>query len=161
MLTTNRNGRRVSAWLWLVLLLLSTSSLRQIHCQSSEGEYFTAGSSHEQFCETIEAPMCMDIPYNMTFLPNLLGHESQVEAMVAIQQFYPLVKIQCSKHLQLFLCSVHFPVCNVLGVIIPPCQSFCKRARRGCRSMMKKFGFRWPDSLRCDRFPEEGLCFGR
>ena len=55
-------------------------------------------------------------------MPNLLGHAKQEEAGMEVHQFFPLVKVQCSKHLQFFLCSVYAPVCTILEEAIPPCR---------------------------------------
>ena len=77
-----------------------------------------------------------------------------------VHQFYPLVKVQCSKQLKFFLCTMYVPVCTVLPKAIPPCRSLCIQARTGCETLMNKFGFEWPASLNCDQFPTEGLCVG-
>ena len=58
----------------------------------------------------------------------------------------------------MFLCSVYVPVCNVLRVPVPPCRSLCLQAKQGCEGLMTKFGFRWPQSLNCEQFPDSGLC---
>ena len=62
------------------------------------------------------------LQYNQTIMPNLLGHAKQEEAGMEVHQFFPLVKVQCSKHLQFFLCSVYAPVCTILEEAIPPCR---------------------------------------
>ena len=36
--------------------------------------------------------------------------------------FFPLVKVQCSKHLHIFLCTVYAPVCTILDEPLPPCR---------------------------------------
>ncbi|XP_076459342.1 frizzled-2-like [Babylonia areolata] len=111
-------------------------------------------------CEPITIPLCKDIPYNETIMPNLLLHQKQEDAGLEVHQFFPLVKVQCSPQLKFFLCTMYVPVCTVLENAIPPCQSLCNQARTGCESLMNKFGFQWPESLRCDKFPEGGLCVG-
>ncbi|XP_042371866.1 frizzled-7-A-like, partial [Plectropomus leopardus] len=63
-----------------------------------------------------------------------------------------------------FLCSMYAPVCTVLEQAIPPCRSLCERARQGCEALMNKFGFQWPERLRCENFPVHGageICVGQ
>uniref|UniRef100_A0A8C9UVN5 Frizzled class receptor 2 n=1 Tax=Spermophilus dauricus TaxID=99837 RepID=A0A8C9UVN5_SPEDA len=96
-------------------------------------------------------------------MPNLLGHTNQEDAGLEVHQFYPLVKVQCSPELRFFLCSMYAPVCTVLEQAIPPCRSICERARQGCEALMNKFGFQWPERLRCGHFPRHGaeqICGG-
>lgn len=116
------------------------------------------------FCQTISIPLCTDIAYNQTIMPNLMGHYNQEDAGLEVHQFYPLVKVQCSPELKFFLCSMYAPVCTVLEKAIPPCRSICERAKLGCEALMNKFGFQWPDRLRCENFPVLGdgrLCVGQ
>ncbi|OTF74486.1 frizzled-like protein, partial [Euroglyphus maynei] len=63
---------------------------------------------------------------------------------------------------QIFLCSIYVPVCNVLETPLKPCRSLCISARTGCDILMAQFGFRWPEYLDCEKFPESDkeLCFG-
>lgn len=63
------------------------------------------GLPHHNRCEPITISICKNIPYNMTIMPNLIGHTKQEEAGLEVHQFAPLVKIGCSDDLQLFLCS--------------------------------------------------------
>lgn len=111
-------------------------------------------------CQPIQVSLCKDLAYNMTILPNLLGHNTQEEAGMELHQFFPLVKVQCSPHLQFFLCNVYLPVCTVLERPLPPCRHLCLTAKDGCEDLMNKFGFQWPQSLDCNKFPEstDGLC---
>ncbi|XP_010725824.1 frizzled-1-like, partial [Meleagris gallopavo] len=114
--------------------------------------------------QPISIPLCTDIAYNQTIMPNLLGHTNQEDAGLEVHQFYPLVKVQCSAELKFFLCSMYAPVCTVLEQALPPCRSLCERARQGCEALMNKFGFQWPDTLRCEKFPVHGageLCVGQ
>ena len=112
-------------------------------------------------CEAITIPLCKDIQYNETIMPNLLGHQKQDDAGLEVHQFYPLVKVQCSPFLKFFLCTMYVPVCTVLEDPIPPCRSLCLQARRGCEVLMNRFGFQWPENLECGRFPINGLCVGQ
>ncbi|CAH0556519.1 unnamed protein product [Brassicogethes aeneus] len=118
---------------------------------------------HHHKCQPITVPFCQHLPYNETIMPNILGHQFQEEAGLEVHQYFPLVKINCSKDLQFFLCSVFLPVCTILEDPLPPCRSLCLSAKMGCESLMKKFGFAWPDSLNCDHFPDNiaTLCVGQ
>lgn len=68
-------------------------------------------TNHQSKCELITLPMCKNIGYNHTKMPNQLNHETQDEAGLEVHQFYPLVEINCSDDLQLFLCLIYAPVC--------------------------------------------------
>ena len=128
-----------------------------------DGNQFTRETSHVAThgkCEKITVPLCKDIAYNETIMPNLLKHRDQDAAGLEVHQFFPLVKVKCSKQLKFFLCSMYVPVCTVLDDAIPPCRSMCNEARTGCEGLMNKFGFEWPESLACERFPPSGLCVG-
>ncbi|XP_069565181.1 frizzled-2 [Brachyistius frenatus] len=116
------------------------------------------------FCQPISIPLCTDIAYNQTIMPNLVGHYNQEDAGLEVHQFYPLVKVQCSPELKFFLCSMYAPVCTVLEKAIPPCRSICERAKQGCEALMNKFGFQWPERLHCENFPVLGdgqICVGQ
>lgn len=65
----------------------------------------------ESKCELITLPMCKGIGYNHTRFPNQLNQDTQEEAGLEVHQFYPLVEINCSDDLQLFLCLIYAPVC--------------------------------------------------
>ena len=113
-------------------------------------------SQAQGICEPLTVPLCQGLEYNTTIFPNMLNHTSQAEAALEVLQFFPLVKVGCSKDLAFFLCSVYAPICTVLNTPVPPCRSLCNSAKRGCQDLMKSFGFSWPKSLRCDRFPKLG-----
>nr|CRI73784.1 Frizzled-1 [Euperipatoides kanangrensis] len=114
-------------------------------------------------CEPITIPLCNDIQYNETIMPNLLNHQKQEDAGLEVHQFFPLVKVQCSPDLKFFLCAMYAPVCTILERAIPPCKSLCMSAKNGCESLMNKFGFQWPESLDCNQFPEanDDICVGQ
>ena len=112
-------------------------------------------------CEAIKIPLCRDIQYNETIMPNLLNHRKQDDAGLEVHQFFPLVKVECSPKLKLFLCSMYVPVCTMLEEAIPPCRGLCLEAKSGCETLMNRFGFSWPESLDCSKFPTDGLCVGQ
>ncbi|CAG9773188.1 unnamed protein product [Ceutorhynchus assimilis] len=108
-------------------------------------------------CEQITIPMCLDIKYNMTKMPNEFNHESQEQAGLEVHQFWPLVEIKCSPDLKFFLCSTYAPIClSEYSEPLPPCRDMCRRAREGCEPIMTRYGLQWPERMKCDRFPEQG-----
>ena len=104
--------------------------------------------------------MCKNVGYTSASFPNYFKHRTQSEASQEVHQFFPLVKAGCSANLTDFLCKVYAPPCNAGKTPLVPCRELCESARGGCEGVMKKFGFAWPDHLRCDRFPLQstGLC---
>ena len=142
--------------LWARLVFLSVIAL-------TKGASLTA-DLHNGRCEPITIPICREIPYNTTIFPNLMGHSSQDEASSEMYQYFPLIKVNCSADIHLFLCSMYAPVCTILERALPPCRSLCKSARQ-CETLMEKFGFEWPPSFECNKFPEAGgldeLCVGQ
>ncbi|CAD6190876.1 unnamed protein product [Caenorhabditis auriculariae] len=144
--------------IFCVLLFLSGSFGQQSRLSTS----LSSGAlSQNRKCEPITIPMCKNLEYNSTVFPNLLGHQTQSDAFPAITQFNPLIKVKCSEDIRLFLCTVYAPVCTVLEKPIQPCRELCLSAKNGCESLMKKFGFKWPDQLDCNKFPVDDLCVGR
>uniref|UniRef100_A0ABM5F1H5 Frizzled-10 n=1 Tax=Pogona vitticeps TaxID=103695 RepID=A0ABM5F1H5_9SAUR len=107
-------------------------------------------------CQAIEIPMCKDIGYNMTRMPNLMGHEDQREAAIQLHEFAPLVEYGCHGHLKFFLCSLYAPMCTEqVSTPIPACRVMCEQARLKCSPIMEQFTFRWPDSLDCRKLPNK------
>ncbi|CAC5410435.1 FZD1_7 [Mytilus coruscus] len=106
-------------------------------------------------CEQITIPMCKNgIGYRFTKFPNSMGHNKQEDSGLEVHQFYPLVKVNCSLYLKQFLCEVYAPKCNPANPLMPhlPSRQLCEKARHGCAPLMCKFGFHWPESLRCENF---------
>ncbi|XP_044312021.1 frizzled-9 [Varanus komodoensis] len=105
-------------------------------------------------CEPIEIPMCQGIGYNLTRMPNLLGHEHQREAALKLHEFAPLVAYGCHGHLRFFLCSLYAPMCtDQVSSSIPACRPMCEQARQRCAPIMEHFHFGWPEALDCARLP--------
>ncbi|KAK6166580.1 hypothetical protein SNE40_023236 [Patella caerulea] len=144
----------------LVALLLGIENKGRVFSSQAYTRITDQALAPHGKCEPITIPLCKDIQYNETIMPNLLNHQKQDDAGLEVHQFFPLVKVQCSTQLKFFLCTMYVPVCTVLEDAIPPCQSLCNQARDGCESLMNKFGFQWPDSLKCEKFPQTGLCVG-
>ncbi|KAL6467611.1 hypothetical protein MHYP_G00232880 [Metynnis hypsauchen] len=129
-------------------LLLSVSSGHPE--KSKEGDPLPSPEK----CEPIRIPLCQGLSYSHTMMPNILGHTNQEDAAIEIHQFYPLVKVRCSPELQKFLCSVYSPECEN-GTSKPVCRTTCETAKRGCETLMSKFGFIWPTLLGCQSFTTE------
>ncbi|CAI9156944.1 unnamed protein product [Rangifer tarandus platyrhynchus] len=107
-------------------------------------------------CQPIEIPMCRDIGYNTTRMPNLMGHENQREAAIQLHEFAPLVEYGCHGHLRFFLCSLYAPMCTEqVSTPIPACRVMCEQARLKCSPIMEQFNFKWPDSLDCSKLPNK------
>ena len=114
-------------------------------------------------CQEISVPLCRKIGYNVTLMPNQFHHDTQDEAGLVVHQFWPLVEINCSDDLHIFLCATYVPIClQTHQRTIPVCRSVCERARAGCEPVMTTHNFSWPPQLNCDRLPEyrdpENLC---
>ncbi|XP_026867747.1 frizzled-3b isoform X1 [Electrophorus electricus] len=135
----------------VVLWLLLASSL--FVCNSAI--LVDSAESHSTFtCEPIGLRMCQNLPYNITFMPNLLEHYDQQTAALAMEPFHPMVKLQCSPALRPFLCSLYAPVCAEYGRVALPCRALCTHSRRDCQKLMDMFGVSWPEEMDCNRFPD-------
>uniref|UniRef100_T1DF93 Fzd-4-1b n=1 Tax=Dendrocoelum lacteum TaxID=27895 RepID=T1DF93_9PLAT len=109
-------------------------------------------------CSLITEPVCQDIQYTHTKMPNLIGILSQEEASKRIRDYYALINLQCSQYLKLYLCSVYFPVCDKVTPIsenIQPCRRLCHHVKSRCEPFMQNtYQLTWPDELNCEKLPE-------
>ncbi|KAM4601307.1 uncharacterized protein ACJ7VT_021078 [Polymixia lowei] len=128
------------------------AALPEQNCINSEETSGTPDRSGS--CQAVTVPLCEDLSYRETVMPNFMGHNTQEEAGLEMHQFFPLVKVQCSPHLKSFLCSMYIPEC-VSGRPRRPCRTLCEQARSGCEGLMNKFGFRWPEALKCESLTTE------
>ena len=109
-------------------------------------------------CERITIPMCMDMKYNWTRMPNLVGHSNQRDAAIQVHEFTPLVRYGCSRLLRFFLCSLYAPMCTEMGgetMIIPVCRSMCLEVKQKCEPILSRFNFKWPKILECSKLPQK------
>ncbi|XP_073349101.1 frizzled-3a [Pagrus major] len=114
-----------------------------------------AAGSHSLFtCEPITLRMCQGLPYNSTFMPNMLNHYDQQTAALAMEPFHPMVNLQCSPELRMFLCALYAPVCTEYGRMTLPCRRLCLQAKSDCYKLMDMFGVSWPQEMDCNRFPD-------
>lgn len=137
----------------IVLLLVFNTCVGLQHGKTKITEEEDSLPHHDK-CQKITVPICQDIQYNTTIMPNLLNHQKQDDAGLEVHQYFPLIKIKCSPDLHFFLCSVYIPVCTILDRPLPPCRSLCLSAQSGCEPTMLKFGFNWPQQLECSQYPE-------
>ncbi|XP_028295828.1 frizzled-3a isoform X2 [Gouania willdenowi] len=113
-----------------------------------------AAGSHSLFsCEPITLRMCQGLPYNSTFMPNALNHYDQQTAALAMEPFHPMVNLQCSPDLRMFLCALYAPVCTEYGRMTLPCRRLCLQAKSDCYKLMDMFGVGWPEEMDCNRLP--------
>jgi frizzled protein 4 len=89
-------------------------------------------------------------------MPNLVGHELQTDVDLTLQTFSPLIQYGCSAQLNFFLCAAYLPMCTPkINNVIGPCRGLCETVRARCHPVLQSFGFSWPVSLNCSRFPKE------
>lgn len=153
---------------WTILLVvLIEMSTRGLEAQQQQQQQFLSNGVASNIndlldqtakCEPLNTDvlqLCKDIAYNETRFPNFMKHKSQQEAAVETTLYLPLIKINCSPVLKLFLCSLYAPPCirNYSQSILKPCREMCEKAKMGCEDFMKRFSFSWPDYIDCWRFP--------
>ena len=116
-----------------------------------------AGIRVRQCAERVSSvEMCRGVVrYNVTGWPNLIGHQSLIDAEAQLRTFTPLVQYGCARHhLAFFLCAVYVPMCHEkVPDVIGPCRPVCERVRQRCEPLLQNFGFPWPAAFDCSRFP--------
>ncbi|XP_037606221.1 LOW QUALITY PROTEIN: frizzled-3a [Sebastes umbrosus] len=133
--------------LWVLSVSMLTACVA-IPMDAAEG-------SHSLFtCEPITLRMCQGLPYNSTYMPNILNHYDQQTAALAMEPFHPMVNLQCSPELRMFLCALYAPVCTEYGRMTLPCRRLCLQAKSDCYKLMDMFGISWPQEMDCNRFPD-------
>jgi len=142
---------------WLTLCFVTFSLL-------GPGNSFTPHDHyHYNRCTPIEIPMCLNMRYNMTRMPNLVGNQNQKDAAMQVHEFLPLVQIGCSKFLKFFLCSLYAPMCTDMQqtgderetMVVPACRSMCLEVKSKCEPVLLRLQFQWPPALDCSQLPEK------
>ncbi|CAF3724085.1 unnamed protein product [Rotaria socialis] len=115
-----------------------------------------------QQCQAITYHECKNIGYNETDLPNKFNHQDQKDVALVINQFTALIAVGCSSELRFLLCSIYMPLCltNYFETI-QPCREVCERVRVPCEPYYIRYGFLWPDALKCEQYPsssENSIC---
>ncbi len=144
----------------IATLILVVSQLDEVRTQltlSTDTRTFNDPSQSSQ-CEPLDTDileLCKGIAYNETRFPNFMKQKSQQEAAADTRLYLPLVKINCSPVLKLFLCSLYAPPCvKDYSSTLLPCREMCQKAKSGCESTMQRLvGFNWPEYIDCWRFP--------
>jgi len=126
-------------------------------CVGEDGSITQVETKMPKECQPLKVSMCKGLGYSYVTMPNFFRDRTQREAELRIEEFSPLVKINCSPTLQFFLCLLYVPPC-VINMVwkIPPCREVCEEARRGCEPVMLGIGFPWPEIMNCTRFPTYG-----
>uniref|UniRef100_A0A0K0DXJ0 Frizzled-4 n=1 Tax=Strongyloides stercoralis TaxID=6248 RepID=A0A0K0DXJ0_STRER len=111
-------------------------------------------------CVPVTLPICKDIPYNYTFIPNPIFPHDPATLHLQTDHFKPLIRTQCNPHIKFFICSVFAPMCpESLPQAVTSCKSVCQEVKKDCIKIFTEFDIQWPESLDCDKFPEEpSLC---
>lgn len=105
-------------------------------------------------CDPITIDMCKGMGYNVTGMPNFVGHEIQLDAQLQLQTYTPLIQYGCSTRLKFFLCAAHVPLCTEkVKVPIGPCRPLCEAVKERCQPVLIEFGYPWPAALNCSKFP--------
>lgn len=129
--------------------------------QSVEGDVLPFGSSTSinQRCQPFETDLCNIHSYS-TVQPfrNTLGHTNIAAAEQELHKHFFLFRNErCKSKIQLFLCSLYFPVCvnstmYQLEDLLRPCRDDCEEARRICRPSLQLANLTWPAEWNCSNF---------
>ncbi|CAL4122163.1 unnamed protein product [Meganyctiphanes norvegica] len=156
--------RSISTMLQSLIFLILLASRCSVQGRELGGDP-SYGLERPRSCERITVPMCKEMPYNKTRMPNLLGHFTQNEAAIHVHEFMPMVNLGCSKYLRFFLCSLYAPMCTTVSGTdipsIPSCKSICLEVKSTCLPLLQSLNYTWPAPLECERLPtpsDGGLC---
>ena len=124
---------------------------------ASNSDLIDASVNSNAKCEPLNTDvlqLCKDIAYNETRFPNFMKQRTQQEAAADTAFYLPLIRINCSPVLKLFLCTLYAPPCvSNYTLTLKPCREMCEKAKAGCEDYMKRFQFSWPEYIDCWRFP--------
>ncbi|GLH13946.1 Frizzled [Gryllus bimaculatus] len=105
----------------------------------------TVGGGGGARCERITVSMCHDVGYNLTAMPNMLGHEDQLQADREMSALVPLLAAGCGgvgggaggpsarRLLRIFLCAAFAPLCTAnVARPVPACRGLCEAVAQQC-----------------------------
>ena len=84
--------------------------------------------------------------------PNFRGQERPSDAQEELQDFQPLIQVQCSNALGYLLCAIYAPYCDpdYPQLRLKPCKELCQHVRSTCEDNTRTFEYKWPKHLDCD-----------
>ncbi|OCT55418.1 hypothetical protein XELAEV_18004205mg [Xenopus laevis] len=107
------------------------------------------GDEEERRCDPIRITMCQNLGYNVTKMPNLVGHELQADAELQLTTFTPLIQYGCSSQLQ---------VGTELSSLRSLRNSLHKRATySGAITVTRSLPYLTPRNLYCTSYRENTL----
>lgn len=116
----------------------------------------------DQRCQPTGSFVCNIDNYN-TVQPfnNTLGHTTLELARSSLHKYAFLMKIpECEKRVQLFLCSLYFPVCvsppDVTTKPLLPCRNICEDAYHCEPHIRSAMNTTWPSEWDCNNFKYYG-----
>ncbi|XP_067665326.1 uncharacterized protein [Haliotis asinina] len=84
-------------------------------------------------CFPLAFELCRSVGYNITYLPNMWGSNTEDQA---ISHFYQIVnntlQSECSPLTLFYFCGLFFPECNIYHQFIYPCVEVCEAVNRNC-----------------------------
>ena len=132
--------------------------INHLNCIQKYSQIDDLSMTTSQKCEPLTNPdllnMCSNIPFNQTRYPNFMKQRNQQEAASDAILYSPLLRINCSPVLKLFLCTLYAPPCiENYTAIVKPCRELCEQVRLGCYHIVKSFHVEWPEYFNCQKFP--------
>lgn len=148
-------------------LLVLLAALLLLRAAVGQDNIRPIGGNDNGRCEELTSTVCAAVGYNMVYLPNARGHDTQADAEMEISDFNQLILSGCSDALNIFLCSYYFPLCFTDPLTNTPtkvrtCRSLCEFVRPMCEPVLVNANHPWPVFLNCslDSFSDESPCFG-
>ena len=159
----NECSRRFTCFVLIILIGRISVGSESFHPLSRSIGSHSLTSSLDEYdssftkCEPLDTDvmkLCKGIAYNETRFPNFMKQKTLKEAAEETELYLPLVRINCSPVLKLFLCSLYAPPCvQNYSSQLRPCREMCEKVKLGCESYMKRYAFNWPDYIECWNFP--------
>ena len=115
---------------------------------------FLAGLTETQQnlqCSEVEVALCQNALNDTYFTPATKERQTTMR----LEDFIPLVKVQCSTHSLLFVCLSHLPFCTSYNKVqtLMPCCSVCEDVLKHCFKYFTIIQLPWPKHFNCSYFP--------